>query len=235
MRPKVELNSDFHESYDHEFDKGETDFIWHRLSVDTSRKAALDVLRQMGLHVPYYDRIENMYALLGAFSPLIVVYTDPFAHRGEGKELTHISLEALQNHHNKTAMLYVKQPGPAGKGTMVSYRYLRMGTRKMWLRYESKDDVWRSNCGDVEITEISRPPTMQSAFHGESEPHPAVAIDFVSSIGGRWFTIDYNMSPGIDHTPFTEKYSATEIVDSVKEWFRDNAHRLGNGQGCPNS
>lgn len=232
--PKVELNSDFHESYDHMFDTGETEFVWHRMSVNMDRRTALDVLRQRRLAVPYYDKVENMYALLSELRPFVVVYTDPFAHRGEGKELRCLSLDTLQKYCDKLAMLYVDQVAE------VSYRYLRMGTKKMWLRYESSDDAWRSNCGDVEITEISRPSVHQSGFYDDPGDHPAVAIDFVSSVGGKWFAIDYNTSPGIDHTPFTHglcpgKYSAPEIVDSVKEWFHNNAHRLTPRTVCPHS
>lgn len=229
--PKVELNSDFTESYDHMFDKGETDFRWTRYSIGLSRGMALLELSGMGLRVPYYDRVSTMSALLGKLRPFVVVYTDEYAHRGEEKEPRTLSLDTLQKYGSNNAMLYVGQ----FPGNKVSYRYLRMGQRKMWMRYSS-DDPWRSNCGNVEIAEHSWPSLMQftdSGFH-DPENFPAIAIDFVSS-GGKWFAIDFNTSPGIDHTPFTEKYSATEIVDSIKKWFQFNATRLTQSTGCPTS
>ncbi len=230
--PTVKLNSDFTESYDHMFDTGETDFEWHRMSEESSRRTALDVLRQMGLNVPYFDKVDNMYDLLSDFRPLVVVYTKPFAHRGEGKKWTCLSLETLQAHYADLAMLYVAQPAQSGS---VSYRYLRMGLRKIWLRYES-DDAWRSNCGNVEITEIARPSKSQT--NGgllDQRDHPCIAVDFVSSSGGKWWAIDFNTSPGVDHTPFTEKYPPTEIVNSIKEWYKLNAARVQQRSGCPTS
>lgn len=231
--PRVKLNSDFTESYDHMFDVGETDFVWNRHSAGLPRKAALLELSAGGARVPYFDTVLNMYDLMSALNPLVVVYTDPFAHRGEGKEWASLSLETLQKYREDLAMLYVAQPGPAGRSAMVSYRYLRVGQKKMWLRYES-DDAWRSNCGSkVEIIEYSRPSVMQSGGTPDLYKHPAIAIDYVASINGMWWAIDLNTSPGIDHTPFTEKYSATEIVDSVKEWFQSNGPRLDRVNGCP--
>lgn len=231
--PTVKINSDFHESYDHMFDVGETDSTWNRMSVDMVRRSALNVLQQMRLNVPYYDNVSNMYDLMSTFNPLVVVYTEAFAHRGEGKKWTRLSLETLQKHCNDLAMLYVAQRDRPGS---VSYRYLRMGRRTMWLRYES-DDEWRSNCGNVEITEISRPSEMQFTNAGLLDPQdrPCIAVDFVSSIGGKWWAVDFNTSPGVDHTPFTETYSPEEIVNSIKEWFQLNAARLKRRAGCPTS
>lgn len=215
---KIKLNSDYIESYDHMFDVGGTDYTWNRWSTGMARREALLKLQNMGLRVPYYDTVMNMDDLIG-YNPRIVVYTDPVAHRGEGKEFPRLSTATLYNYHANLAMLFVPQEGRL----KISYRYLRVGTTKMWLKYSS-DDAWRSNCGNVEITEYHRPSLMQITNTDFNDPEdcPALAIDFVASKGGKWWAIDLNTSPGIDHTPFTDKYSAPEIVTSIKEWFQQN-------------
>lgn len=209
---KVKLVSDFIDYYDHWFDLEGVEF--HRESRNSiSRPNMLGRLANMGLQVPnsgYMPTVENWSDL---DSP-IIVHHDVFSHRGEDKEFI-LYKKAKSLYPESFAVQYI-QPPLAHKGKSISYRYLRIGVYRFFLRYESKD-MWRSNCGDVKIG-YWHPPLCLYDFL-DSEPRPMIAIDFVQSYEGLWAAIDYNTSPGLKYIPIEEDIGGKEIVAWIKEWY----------------
>lgn len=182
----LELVSDFHDYYDHMFDKQGANF--ERMSTtDLSRSDAFGEITRMGLAVPAWGPVHSLYHIFPA-ETLVVVYTDEYAHRSEGK--LRMSVKHALDHSNKTASIYV--PNIEGASTM-SLRYLRIGGRRFWLTYNSLDE-WRSNYGEVIIIETSAPAYLRG--FKDNEPVPMLAIDFVKCMYGGWLAIDYNTSPG---------------------------------------
>ncbi len=207
----VSLKSDFHDYYDHMFDIVGQEF--KRMSVtDLSRSEAFGKLTAMGLATPAWGPVQSLYSTLPA-ETLVVVYMDEYAHRSEGK--SRMTIEQAIGHCNKIASVYVPNIRSA-----ISLRYLRIGERIFWLIYSSQDE-WRSNYGDVSITNGAAPPYLKR--FRDAEPMPMLAIDFVKCLYGGWLAIDYNTAPGLRGTPVEDAMSATEVMNEIVKWFSHGA------------
>jgi hypothetical protein len=217
VMPRVQLISDFYgqEPYDHWFDN--SGIPLYRNSKAESRKQGFRHLENMNLRVPYHGTVADMYDIVGHHRPSVVLYHDWYAHRGEGKSLAILHPLTYDTYpQTYAALTIVCHTEPT-----ISYRYLRLGLWTCWLRYMS-DDKWRSNCGNVQIDLYSQDPTTCLSFPERFvDPHavPLLAIDFVRSIGGMWWAIDYNTSPGIKDTPVLDLITPQEIVHLVKEYY----------------
>ncbi len=203
---KLKLRSDFRDWYDHQFDLEGIPF--QRPSVKESRTEGLTLLEKMGLQVPRWGTLGDLQGHVRCQD--LVVYFNPFNHRGEGKRRVDSYLALRDYDQNLLAMSYI----PTQDRT-ESIRYLRVGTMPpCWFRYTS-DDHWRSNCGNVEIERIPSPPGF--THFRDPDNIPMLAIDFVQSPYGLWAAIDYNSSPGLD--PLKDIVSADTIVDALKNWY----------------
>ena len=147
MLEKISLVTDFKDYYDHVFyDRKDNDvdrrFI--RFADDQtsfSKPDQLTFLNSLGFKVPKHGLVSQIDK---PSEDLVVVYTDEFKHRGEGKVLLS-GLQATNRFPSKYASEYIDFK----KGE--SYRLLQVGNRSFWYEYKSATD-WRSNCGAVEIS-----------------------------------------------------------------------------------
>jgi hypothetical protein len=220
---RIALKSDFLDYYDHVFltpRHPEVDWTWERMSRNgISRRQALRALETQGFRVPQHglvkDLVPNLVSQLnipGAEKILsLVVYVDEHAHAGEGKVLLE-AREALERFPDSFACQYLPV-FPHGRGT--SFRWLRIGGKQSWLRYDSMDD-WRSNCGEVRIglAGIIEEPFFDSLLWRLG---PMVAVDFLP-IGERLYAIDLNTAPGLRGTGIEKQFSATQIYEAVSEY-----------------
>ncbi len=229
--PKVKLVSDFYgqEPYDCLFDGYNAEIEWVRNGRDgISRRKAFEILQKMGLYVPYYATVQRMYALIGHHRPLIIVYLDEMAHCSEGKEFCCLHQGTRDKYDEALAAVWIDNEGHGA----ISYRYLRIGLKCFGLQYCS-DDRRFSNRGDVAIYHY---PSVVGVVNyiclpGEfKDPYttPMMAIDFVRSIGGMWWAVDYNTSPGIKDTPVLDLITPQEIVGSIKEYYVKHGGSNGN-------
>jgi glutathione synthase/RimK-type ligase-like ATP-grasp enzyme len=218
---RVKLISDFIDYYDHFFDVTDYDVVFSRKMTDgPNRLEALTIMKSVGLEVPAYGVIRDIYTqTLQAFkneqemldskyadNMKLVVYTDLRAHCGEAKE--RLSLyEAYKKYPDCLATQYIPCVGDNGR----SFRLLMVGNQRFWLEYNSKDD-WRSNCGKVEIqlTSVENAPDL-SALH-----LPLYAIDFVLA-PNRILAVDLNVSPGLKSTPVEDILKPQDCADLIKE------------------
>lgn len=226
---RIGLRSDFLDYYDHWFDRLEVaEVIFERRSrTNSSRREIFQRLESMGLRTPPHGVVTELVACREKYlhqtfrDPAIagkaiealknlVVYTDEYAHAGEGKLLLSLS-EALEHYPDAYASLHIPQT-PAGTG--VSLRYLHVGRRRFWLRYTSFND-WRSNAGDVHIELL----TEESPGYHPGVPEPLFAIDFLPYGMGseRLVAVDFNTAPALRGTGIEEKLSAREVCELVRE------------------
>lgn len=210
---KLLLRSDFRDYYDHHFDillKPEIHHVFHRTAKDrTSRLDLLDYMSgQMNLLTPTYGTVREVADKL-RFShedKHLVVYTNPYAHRGDGKERVTLK-SALKRYPNKDCSLYLKPD----EGTK-SYRLLSIGHSIRYLMSYESTHTWKSNVGDVDIELLENPPKITSHHY------PMFAVDFVIS-GGIPYAIDFNSAPGLAGTPVESLIDPKTIVKEIKEWM----------------
>ena len=206
------LRSDFRDYYDHQFDL--TGRPFSRFSKGgMNRRQMFAILKRIGLEVPIHGTAKEIYErteeyereyLLSTMD--LVVYLDETAHRGEGKIRLGFK-EALDAYPDQFASMYIHPPQDLAQST----RYLAVGDRAFWLRYESVDD-WRSNCGNVRITVLREEKTGRYPI-----PFALYAIDFVP-IGqlNERLAVDFNVAPGIRGTGVEDRLSAQEVVEAIK-------------------
>jgi hypothetical protein len=200
--------------YDHWFDREGVAF--HRMSrTRLSRNdALLKLTNDMGIQVPTFNLIRNLYEFkLLEPDEEVVVYIDEYAHASEGKEKMLLS-EAYSRYPDRVASIYLRRRS----GKPMSLRYLRIGPDDIWWLEYWSDDEWRSNYGNVKIVIADDYTIRACKFHDPRET-PLLAIDFIESRDGLWAAIDYNTSPGLRHTPIEETVSGIEIVSKIKKWF----------------
>lgn len=227
----LQLKSDFIDYYDHWFANSYQEYpIFSRLSVDgISREAQFAKLQAMGLQVPEHGMVSALYRdyetrlqqqgfndteVKGMLELMqLVVYTDPYAHAGEGKCVLGYS-DALRLYPTHFASLYIMQNV---KNLGISLRYLRIGKRQFWLRYASEND-WRSNAGEVSITLLSeeKPKSLTDKL---KHPEPLLAVDFITGQGGGLLAIDHNTAPKLKGTGIENVLPAKEAVAEIVSWY----------------
>lgn len=215
---KITLRSDFHDFYDHHFDlDGE---IFDRFSRQgMSRREMFKYLSKIGLDIPLYgtppEILDQLDSGLRCSDDIghkineqlidLVVYLDEMAHRGEGK-IKVLLCQAINDYPEHFCSLYI----PHLSRETISLRYLQIGDKIFWLRYTSSDD-WRSNCGNVQIEVLTQE---KDGYHPRL-PYPLFAVDFV--IGGdKFYAVDFNTAPGINHTGIEKLLSGKEAADAIK-------------------
>lgn len=209
---KLGLSSDFRDYYDHAFD-----VPWDSLIPMLDRKMnsgppKLDQLKLMGncgIPVPQINP--------GGLSPetQVVVITDERAHCGEGK-LKVSYAEAREAYYGCPYLEFIA----SGVGALT-YRFLKIGSRRLILRYKSKHP-WMSNVGDVSITLVGEESETVRKFLSHHEPldvYPLYAIDFVPRDFTELVAVDFNVSPGIKGTPVQEILKPMEVYDLIKEAY----------------
>jgi hypothetical protein len=213
---KVRLISDFVDYYDHWFDGYDSELIFRRLSKSgMSRPDMLRFLKEKGFATPAFGTVKDLYDEIirkqyhdtpGFDSILsVVVYTDIFSHRGEGKLLLPFN-EAIEKYpdHFATEYLCVQK-----NGLGLSYRYLKIGQESFWLQYSSEND-WRSNYGEVNVTILFQQLPIYHAID-----YPLYAIDFLP-IAGTLYAIDFNIAPQIKGTGIEDILPAKKVADLIK-------------------
>lgn len=232
---KIKLHSDFHDYYDHYFDK-DGDIVFDRMMRGgPSRSEAFKILERFACSViPHgsaktlYDRIIKREIVLPWFAHLkyddnmythpedrrirwmsdlrFVVYVDEQSHAGDGKILVKAE-DAVQLYPDHLASLYIH---PFGTGGLpFSIRRLHIGTKVFMIKYTSHHE-WKSNCGeDIEIILTGQSDSAKALF--PLYPLPLFAIDNISHN----FSVDFNVSPGIARC-VQEVLPAQEAAELIK-------------------
>ncbi|MBF7084413.1 hypothetical protein IT084_15780 [Desulfallas sp. Bu1-1] len=212
--PKIKLVSDFWDYYDHWFDGSDAEIVFERRSTGgMDRLQMLEYLKSLGLRVPAFGRVRDLYdrerQVWQGYVDItsVVVYLDERAHRGEGKVLLSLR-DAMEQYPDHLATEYIPAL-PSGHG--LTWRYLQVGDKIFWLKCTSHSD-WRSNCGDVEIKVLSR----EKDSYNDKIRHPLYAVDFVPA-GNRLYAVDFNVAPGIKGTGVEELLPPREAAEAIKK------------------
>lgn len=218
---QLQLKTDFHDYYDHWFDREGQ--IFKRMSHSgISRREMFEFFEQIGLKTPPHGTPEQIFNTLSEQDKEVeelfqkqdmnffhtVVYLDETAHRGEGKLLIPLT-KAMRKYPNVFCSFYY----PTLLVGSTSLRYLQIGDKIFWLRYTSDD--WRSNYGNVNIEVLSQE---KDGFHPKIDL-PVFAIDFIRGHDFMW-AIDFNIAPGIKGTGVEDILSAKEATAAIKRWYQ---------------
>jgi len=211
----MQLDSNFRDWYDFAFERSGPVYT-RDIGGGMSRPEMFEYMQSLDLDVPAHGTVQELAAryrrdpdsieayLLQHNILQLVVYLDERAHCGEGKTLLDIQ-DALQRYPNHYCSQHIPAT-PTGLGSTL--RYLHVGQRRWWLRYNSLND-WRSNVGDVEIEVMYEE---KPGYHPRIKL-PMFAIDFVHA-GAKLYAIDFNEAPGLD--PLNGRIPASEIVAQLK-------------------
>jgi hypothetical protein len=198
---RIALKTDYHDCYDVWLERpGSGAPCLGRMAGDSwsvHRSDMFDLFDRLGLAHPAYGRVAG-------FGPgdRIVVYSEPFAHCGEGKRFTTGAEAMADGLGDAFASAYVADlPGH-------SYRLFVIAGRGAWFQHWSVED-WRSNCGDGDLSSLnSDHGTLLGveAIEAACAPvrNPVYAIDFVGqrvADGLRLLAIDWNPAPRLAGTP----------------------------------
>jgi hypothetical protein len=215
INAKIRLISDFLDYYDHWFDVYDASIVFERMSRGgMSRPEMLSFLKSLGLKVPFFGRVKDVYKyMLRKYEDIpyvdsilsVVVHLDERAHCGEGKVQIPLC-EAMEKYPDCFAVEYIPAQ-PSGLG--LSWRYLQIGNKIFWLEFASRND-WRSNCGQVDIKVLSRE---QDGYH-ERIKYPLFAVDFIPA--DNLYAVDFNIAPQIRGTGVEELLPAREAAEAIK-------------------
>lgn len=154
---KLQLKSDFRETYDAWFDTEGP--VFRRMTADgPNRIEMFQLLASLGYAVPLHGYVQDVlgYYWNNNVVDHLVVYHDIEAHRGEGKNLfkprdCELAMKYKPDDFaNRFCSAFIKQ-----EGDPTSLRLLKIGTEVFYIEYKS-NDLWRSNCGDVETRILVR-------------------------------------------------------------------------------
>ncbi len=222
---KVKLDSDFIDYYDHYLDV-EGELILHRrMASGLNRMEMYKALNMIGLKTPKFGMVAELYKDLGTQNGGVaglkasgygkvmelVVFTDINAHAGEGKEKMSLD-DAREKYPGHFAAQFIPTARTFASRTE---RLVVAGNHQFWLEYTSKDD-WRSNSGDVTITEIDNRYDRGMRGRIYEIKAPLYAIDFVA-VGHERLAIDFNISPGIKGTPVQDKLTGEQMARTIKD------------------
>ncbi len=212
--PKIRLVSDFLDYYDHWFDReGHT---FERLAhKGMPRRAALEYMFSLGLDVPLFGTVKELSQI--PWLTNVVVYTDEMAHRGEGKLMMPLA-QAIKQYPDNLATEYIPVTHNVNRG--VSWRYLQIGNKYVWLKYQSDD--WRSNFGNVKISILG---IIGDGYHPKIHL-PLFAIDFIPA--NHVYAIDFNTAPQIRGTGIENILPARETAEAIKRAVEEFQLRYDN-------
>ncbi len=224
MPEHLRLRSDFLDFYDHHFASRHDESApeWERYASQRDRTRELDhlLLRCAGLETPVGQALGNWPG-----ETLVVAYTDPRAHRGEGKRLGTVD-ELLADGVLSVTYSVMWVGGQRSRGR--SLRLLSCGRSHFWLDYRQRDPgEWRSNVGDVEITFGMPGRIEERAYEAVGRlqralKEPLTAVDFVDAGEGRWLAVDFNTAPGIRGTPVEgEPRAARDVAECIAARWGD--------------
>jgi hypothetical protein len=205
----MRLLSDFHDYYDSAFDSrhADTPALERFAGRGHHRREDHALLVVAGFRLPARGTPVEVCRQLPNVTH-VVVYTDPYAHTGEGKLLLPVE-QAGRDHPDAYCTAFVGDPMAPGS----SVRLLMVGDIPIWLTYSSRDD-WRSNAGeDVIIEELLQLPVRKALLEelALSLGYPLVAIDFVEGLDRNLYAIDLNTAPGMKGT-IAERHLRPSVV-----------------------
>lgn len=213
---KIGLESDFRDYYDHWFTPQyqHPNKVLKRIanSQSWSKREQLQFLETIG-KTPFNRVVRELPSFL---DQKLVVYVNEYSHRGEGKVLLEFE-EALEKYPEKYASVYIEQES----GSTTSFRLLQIGDSSWWLKYQSSDN-WRSNVGDVTVEVEGESSSGWEDIQRNVEPlkdYPLFAIDFVQSIAGHLYAIDFNTAPGLSGTGMEELLKGKEVFELIAEHY----------------
>lgn len=214
MTKKLVLKSDFHDYYDHWFDKvyypEEEYTTFERYSISgMNRQEMLNYLELNGYNVPKHGLVKD---LILQKDQKVVIYLDINSHRGMDKILCPFG-EALNFYPMNYCMEYKK----VNKEELgCSFRYLRIGDDIFSLCYKSQDS-WMSNQGDVDIVILE---DVLDDMKKLLPDRPLLALDFIlPEDSNKMYAIDLNISPGLTWTGIENILSAKEVVKNIKHYI----------------
>lgn len=214
MTNKLVLKSDFHDYYDHWFDRvyyPEEEYItFERYSRSgMNRQEMLEYLELNGYNVPKHGLVKDLSLQK---DQKVVVYLDINSHRGMDKILSSFG-ESLKFYPMNYCMEY-KKVNDNNLGH--SFRALRIGDLNFSLFYKSQDS-WMSNQGNVNISILD---TEIDNLKKLLPDRPLLAVDFViPKEENKMYAIDLNISPGLTWTGIEDILDAKEIVDTIKHYI----------------
>ena len=188
------IKSDFTDYYDNlSSDKG---IIYNRMISDVKQRgSALKYLRSLGVKTLEIKQVSNFSYLDG----LLVVYTDPKKHNGQGKKLMSYE-EAIAHYSNYPASKYLDD----NKG--ITVKVLQIGQRRFNLTFK-KEDKSLTEGALIAINEMTPAYNMLIGL-------PIFSIDYVAS-GCEMVATDFNEVENLKRLNIDKYISSEDICNEI--------------------
>jgi hypothetical protein len=208
----LKLVSDFSELYDSFFDS--TGFEHRRVTTDgPNRIQMFRMFTSIGMDTPLYGYL-SQFKDYPDKEHEVVIYDDLKSHFGQDKRISTINnvltVANIRKSWTVFCSLFINTETDTYKSK--STRVLVIGKRAFSYEYISYND-WRSNCGEGDIINAKEIPAPNWR---NNIPYPMFAIDFVEDKA-----VDFNIAPGITGTGVGKLISCSEIILSLKNWYRE--------------
>lgn len=207
----LKLETDFFDYYDHYFCSSavKPDYTVRRIAHGRTmpKWEQFRIMREAGLNVPLNG---FAYDLNWDKTHPVVLYSDPYLHQGDGKELTNFGVVKP----DQFVADYIQSRSGA-----ATIRFLCVGMLNTFLTYKSLTDDWRSNVGEVLIEHRGEDwlANLPSAVY--NLPYPIYAIDFVHSIGGNLWAVDFNTAPQVKGTGIEDEITPKQLYRFIEDWY----------------
>ncbi len=227
---KIKLRTDFKDYYDHWFcyDHEKPHAVFHRMTTygmnriemfkffaDNDCRAPINgyVKDIKNTLLQYYGK--KLVSDLNDIGVHVIVYTNINSHAGEGK-LKCTYQYALENYPDNYCSLFINN----NYDKPTSTRILTINTRSFILKYES-DDLWRSNCGNVDISVLAEV-SFNKFFHQQEKfPHPLYAIDLVPGVNENdMYAVDLNIAPCIKGSGLENILLGHDIYELIEDFYK---------------
>lgn len=191
----IKIISDFNDFYD-ELSSNEAVLKYNRMLKECKQRGtALKYLRSLNIQTVETKQVSQFYN----DDELLVVYTDPFGHNGEGKRIMSVA-EAKQSYSNCVASKYYVSDG-------LSIKYLQIGKIKINLCYKKTIPVSLNMGTLVDLT-------IDNGDYNRLIGIPIFSIDYIS-VNNKMLATDFNEVENLGRLGIQSYLTKEQIVNEI--------------------
>ena len=194
---KIKIVSDFTDYYDNLCDDTSQIVYKRNLSDCMQRGKALNFLQSKSIRTIEVKPV----TAFNSWDNKLVVYKDPIAHHGEGKEIVDINF-AKSMYPNCLASKYIESDN------FLTVKFLQLGKRRFTITYQSS----ALSLDKGTIINISE----SASEYNVNIPYPIFSIDYIS-INNVMIATDFNEVENLQLLNFEAQVNAESVVEEIKQ------------------
>lgn len=212
MSKKIAIVSEFLDYYDHAFDSilFKPEIVWKRtVNNGIKRRDIFKTLDTVGLLTPLHGIVDKVVeALKEEKGKELIIYTDEYAHCGNGK--IKLPVSAAMEWSGCYCSEYIESQNE----NATSYRILRIGNKSWLLRYIGYNSWMSNSAKEVDIEVLSALRDIKTVMRNS----PMLAIDYVIKDNVAYY-IDINTAPGLKWTGIEDILKPQDVYELVVDYY----------------